>query len=127
MLGTAGSWFFNDIAFWGLGLNNSAILNAIGFASEKNVYRNLYNTAVGNLILSLAGNIPGYWVSVATIDILGRWPIQAGSFVVLTALFCVIGFAYHQLSSGGLLALYVFCQFFSNFGPNSTTFISKSC
>jgi len=123
LVGTAGSWFFIDIAFWGLGLNNSAILNAIGFASEKNVYRNLYNTAVGNLILSLAGNIPGYWVSVATIDTIGRWPIQAGSFVILTALFCIIGFAYHHLSSGGLLALYVLCQFFSNFGANSTTFI----
>lgn len=24
---------------------------------------------MGNLILSLAGNIPGYWLSVATIDI----------------------------------------------------------
>lgn len=125
LLGTAGSWFFIDIAFWDLGLNNSIILGAIGYASSKNVYYNLYNTAVGNLILSLAGNIPGYWVSVATIDTIGRWPIQMGSFTMLTALFCIIGFAYHRLTSGGLLALYLLCQFFSNFGANSTTFISK--
>ncbi|KAK1022918.1 Inorganic phosphate transporter pho84 [Friedmanniomyces endolithicus] len=123
LLGTAGSWFFIDIAFWGLGLNNSAILHAIGYASQKNVYYNLYNTAVGNLILALAGSIPGYWVSVATIDTVGRWPIQMGSFIVLTVLFCIIGFAYHHLTSSGLLALYVLCQFFSNFGANSTTFI----
>lgn len=126
LLGTAGSWFLIDIAFWGLGLNNSSILRTIGFASSKNVYENLYNTAVGNLILSVAGNIPGYWVSVATIDSLGRKPIQIAGFIILTIIFCVIGFAFHSLSSHALLALYVLAQFFSNFGPNSTTFIGKT-
>lgn len=125
LLGTAGSWFFIDVAFWGLGLNNSAILGAIGYASSKNVYDNLYNTAVGNLILAVAGNIPGYWVSVALIDTIGRKPIQMASFIILTILFCIIGFAYHSLSAHSLLALYVLCQFFSNFGANSTTFIGK--
>lgn len=125
LLGTAGSWFFIDIAFWGLGLNNSAILKAIGYASTDNVYVSLYNVAVGNLILSLAGNIPGYWVSVALVDTIGRKPIQYMSFIVLTALFCGIGFGYWHLSSSGLLALYVLCQFFSNFGANSTTFIGR--
>ena len=126
LLGTAGSWFFIDVAFWGLGLNNSAILGAIGYASSKNVYDNLYNTAVGNLILAVAGNIPGYWVSVALIDTIGRKPIQMASFIILTILFCVIGFAYHSLSAHTLLALYVLCQFFSNFGANSTTFIGEA-
>jgi MFS transporter, PHS family, inorganic phosphate transporter len=51
-----------------LGLNNSTILQEIGYAGSTNVYHSLYNIAVGNLILSVAGNIPGYWVSVATID-----------------------------------------------------------
>ncbi|EXJ57650.1 MFS transporter, PHS family, inorganic phosphate transporter [Cladophialophora psammophila CBS 110553] len=123
LLGTAGSWFFIDVAFWGLGLNNSAILGAIGYASSQNVYDNLYNTAVGNLILAVAGNIPGYWVSVALIDTVGRKPIQMASFIILTILFCVIGFGYHSLSAHTLLGLYVLCQFFSNFGANSTTFI----
>jgi PHS family inorganic phosphate transporter-like MFS transporter len=44
-------------------------------------------------------------------------------FVVLTILFCIIGFAYYHLSSQALLALYVLAQFFFNFGPNATTFI----
>jgi PHS family inorganic phosphate transporter-like MFS transporter len=126
LLGTAGSWFFIDIAFWGLGLNNSVILKAIGFAGSTNVYHSLYNTAVGNLILAVAGNIPGYWVNVATVDTLGRKPIQMASFIILTVLFCVIGFAYHHLTSHALLALYVLCQSFSNFGANSTTFIGKA-
>jgi PHS family inorganic phosphate transporter-like MFS transporter len=116
LIGTAGSWFFLDIAFYGLGLNNSIILQAIGFANGNNVYEILYNTAVGNLIIVCAGAIPGYWVTVALVDTVGRKPIQIMGFSILTILFVVIGFAYHKLSSNALLALYVLCQFFFNFG-----------
>ncbi|EEA25103.1 phosphate:H+ symporter [Talaromyces marneffei ATCC 18224] len=125
LLGTAGSWFFLDVAFYGLGLNNSIILSAIGWSGGHNVYEIFYNTAVGNLILICAGAIPGYWVTVATVDTIGRKPIQLGGFIMLTILFIVIGFAYDPLknSHNGLLALYVLAQFFFNFGPNATTFI----
>ncbi|ODQ78096.1 hypothetical protein BABINDRAFT_66181 [Babjeviella inositovora NRRL Y-12698] len=123
LLGTAGCWFMLDIAFYGLGLNSAVILQTIGYASSKNVYWKLYNSAAGNLILICAGSIPGYWASVATIDTLGRKPIQIGGFGILTVLFCIIGFAYHKVGDHGLLALYVLCQFFENFGPNTTTFI----
>ncbi|EFY99095.1 hypothetical protein MHUMG1_04972 [Metarhizium humberi] len=127
LLGTAGSWFCLDVAFYGLSLNNAQILQTIGFAtsgkSVANVYQFLYNTAIGNLIIVLAGAVPGYWVSVATIDTLGRKTIQLGGFIILTILFVVMGFAYNHISSNGLLAIYVLAQFFFNFGPNTTTFI----
>ncbi|TVY23692.1 Repressible high-affinity phosphate permease [Lachnellula hyalina] len=123
LLGTAGSWFFLDVAYYGLGLNNSIILTAIGWSGGSNMYEVFYKNAVGNLILVCAGAIPGYWVSVATIDTLGRKPIQIMGFVLLTILFIVIGFAYNHLSGHALLALYVLAQFFFNFGPNSTTFV----
>ena len=83
----------------------------------------LYNIGVGNLILSVAGLIPGYWVSVATIDTMGRKTIQLMGFTVLTILFCIIGFGFHRISTGGLFALYCLCNFFQNWGPNTTTFI----
>ena len=123
LLGTAGSWFFLDVAFYGLGLNNSIILTAIGYAGRKDMYHIFRNTAIGNLIIVCAGAIPGYWVTVATVDVLGRKPIQLMGFVILTILFIIIGFAYNHLTSGALLALYVLAQFFFNFGPNATTFI----
>lgn len=80
---------------------------------------------MGNLILICAGAIPGYWVTVATVDWIGRKPIQLMGFIMLTALFIVIGFAYNPLknSNNGLLGLYMISQFFFNFGPNATTFI----
>ncbi len=123
LLCTAGSWFFLDVAFYGLGLNNSIILAAIGWTGGHTMYEIFRRNAIGNLILVCAGAIPGYWVSVATIDTLGRKPIQIGGFSILTVLFIIIGFAYHKLSGHALLALYVLAQFFFNFGPNSTTFI----
>ncbi|KAJ5101375.1 repressible high-affinity phosphate permease [Penicillium alfredii] len=125
LLGTAGSWFFLDVAFYGLGLNNSIILGAIGWTGGNNVYETFYRNAVGNLILIVAGAIPGYWMTVATVDKLGRKPIQITGFVILTIIFIIIGSAYKSLkhSHNGLLGLYVLAQFFFNFGPNPTTFI----
>lgn len=123
LLGCAGSWFTLDVAFYGLSLNSAVILQTIGYASSNNVYWKLYNSAAGNLILICAGSLPGYWCSVFTIDIIGRKPIQMMGFVILTVLFCIIGFAYNKISDGGLLGLYILCQFFCNFGPNVTTFI----
>ena len=78
---------------------------------------------MGNLILCIAGLIPGYWVSVATIDTIGRKPIQIGGFAILAILFSIIGFGFNKISTNGLLCLYCLCNFFQNFGPNSTTFV----
>ncbi|KAE8449215.1 acid phosphatase pho5 [Mollisiaceae sp. DMI_Dod_QoI] len=123
LLGTAGSWFLLDVAFYGISLNNPVILSTIGFSGGPTVYKILLNTAIGNLIIVLAGALPGYWVTVATVDILGRKTIQLGGFIILTILFCIFGFAYNHIPNHGLLALYVLIQFFCNFGPNATTFI----
>lgn len=125
LLGTAGSWFMLDIAFYGLGLNNSIILQAIGYASTGSTYQILHNIAVGNLIIQCAGTLPGYWFAIAFIDVIGRKPMQIASFAILTTLFCIIGFAYWPLyaepSKAGFIALFVMCQFFMNFGANTTT------
>ncbi|CDO76979.1 hypothetical protein BN946_scf184298.g6 [Trametes cinnabarina] len=135
LIGTSYSWFALDIAFYGLGLNSSIILNAIGFGSPKSglgpaasIYQNLHNVSLGNLILSLAGLVPGYWAAFLFIDRWGRRPIQFMGFAVLTVLFLIMGFAYDRLnaSSGGkivFVVLYCLANFFQNFGPNTTTFI----
>lgn len=45
LLGTVGSWFFLDVAFHGLGLNNSIILGAIGYTGGANMYQ-YFSTAM---------------------------------------------------------------------------------
>ncbi|KAG1875500.1 major facilitator superfamily domain-containing protein [Suillus subalutaceus] len=137
LIGTAYSWFALDIAFYGLGLNSSIILTAINFgaptaakSTSLYVYENLYNICVGNLILSIAGLIPGYWVSFLFIDSWGRKPIQLMGFTVLTILFVIMGFAYNKLDNPDtpstqkvFVFLYCLTNFFQNFGPNTTTFV----
>ncbi|KAI0553691.1 major facilitator superfamily domain-containing protein [Xylaria curta] len=125
LFGTAGSWFLLDVAFYGVSLNNAAILETIGYSTTgaHSTYDFLYKTAIGNLIIVLAGAVPGYWVSVATLDTIGRKPIQMGGFIILTVLFIVWGFAYNHISGQAKLAIFVLAQFFFNFGPNMTTFI----
>ncbi|KAH0523934.1 hypothetical protein TsFJ059_008876 [Trichoderma semiorbis] len=123
LVGTTMSWFFLDLAFYGLGLNNTMVLSAIGYATGRTLYHKLYNQAVGMIILACAGSIPGYWAAVFTIDSVGRKPLQFTGFLLLTVIFCILGFYFHHLSEGAMLALYIVAQFLFNAGPNTTTFI----
>ncbi|KUJ14493.1 inorganic phosphate transporter 1-6 /Pi cotransporter [Mollisia scopiformis] len=123
LFGTAGSWFLLDVAFYGLSLNTATVLTAIGYGTGPHVYQILYNVAAGNCILICAGAIPGYWMTVATVDTIGRKPIQLGGFIILTILFIVWGFDYKHMKPHAHLAMYVLVQFFFQFGPNATTFI----
>lgn len=117
------SWLLLDVAFYGLGLNSSTVLQAIGYGGGNDVYTQLYNLAAGNCILVCAGALPGYWLAVATVDFVGRRPLQIAGFSFLTLLFIVWGFAYHHISPHGMLGIYVLIQLFFNWGPNTTTFI----
>ncbi|PIA16946.1 phosphate permease [Coemansia reversa NRRL 1564] len=126
LMGTAVTWFALDVAFYGINLNSSIILDAIGFAGNGSPYQKLLKNAGGNIILNLLGTLPGYWVTVFTIDRLGRRTIQFIGFTVLLILFCILGFAYHKIldkSVAGFVVLFTLAQFFQNFGPNATTFI----
>jgi PHS family inorganic phosphate transporter-like MFS transporter len=126
LLGTAYSWFALDVAWYGLGLNNSIILANIGFGGGSDAYTAIFRTCVGNIIINLLGSVPGYWISVFTIDKIGRKTIQIMGFSMLTILFVILGFAYHQIlnvSQGLFIFLYTLTQLFFNFGPNTTTFI----
>ncbi|KAL0136591.1 phosphate:H+ symporter [Mucor lusitanicus] len=126
LLGTAYSWFALDVAWYGLGLNNSIILGAIGFGSDSDPYTAVFRTCVGNIIINLLGSVPGYWISVFTIDKLGRKTIQIMGFTMLTIMFVVLGFAYDKILATSqvlFIVLYTITQLFFNFGPNTTTFI----
>jgi len=133
LFGTSWSWFSLDIAFYGLGLNSGVILQAIGFGTPlttglRKVHDNLNNICIGNLILSAAGLIPGYYVSFLFIDKWGRKPIQLMGFTLLTIIFCILGFGYEKLTATpaatkAFVFFYCLANFFQNFGPNVTTFV----
>ncbi|KAJ2258998.1 hypothetical protein GGI13_000238 [Coemansia sp. RSA 455] len=129
LLGTSIAWFALDVAFYGINLNSSIVIDAIGFAGDikndkpsKFIIRN----CLGNIIINLLGSVPGYWIAVFTIERLGRIKIQLMGFAALTVLYIVLGFAYHQIldkSVAGFIVLFTCAQLFQNFGPNVTTFV----
>ncbi|KAG0172360.1 hypothetical protein DFQ28_003871 [Apophysomyces sp. BC1034] len=126
LFGCAYSWFALDVAWYGLGLNNSIILQKIGFAGGSDPYDAVFRVCVGNIIINLLGSVPGYWITVFTIDRLGRKPIQIMGFTMLTIFFIVLGFGYDAIVNAStvlFIVLYTLAQIFFNFGPNTTTFI----
>lgn len=127
LLGTAMTWFALDVAFYGIGLNNSIVLDAIGYSSDKQTtYKALYNNVIGNIIITVMGTVPGYWFTVAFVDRWGRKPIQLMGFTLLTVLFIILGVFFNKLKENALavfIILFTLAQFFQNFGPNATTFI----
>lgn len=131
LIGTALCWFLVDITFYGINLNQSTILTSIGFTNGygatkfEQTYSKLIKTATGNLIITVAGFLPGYWFTIALIDIMGRKNIQLMGFA-MNALFLGIlagKFDVYQHSTKQIFPLFVFLQFFFNFGANATTFI----
>ncbi|KAI8997194.1 phosphate:H+ symporter [Pilobolus umbonatus] len=126
LFGTAYSWFALDVAWYGLGLNNSIILREIGFAGGNDPFDAVFKTCIGNIIINLLGSVPGYWISVFTIDKMGRKTIQIMGFIVLTCMFVILGFGYHAIISTStvlFIVLFTITQIFFNWGPNTTTFV----
>ena len=94
---------FQQVAFYGLGLNSSSILTSslltragIGSApanldTTKGIYQSLHNVVIGNLVVSVAGLLPGYYATFFLIDVWGRRPIQLLGFTMLTVLLAVLG------------------------------------
>jgi len=123
LIGTASTWFLVDVAFYGINLNQSVLLMDIGFAKGRNEYHTLLINTYGNLIIAAAGYVPGYFFTIAFIEILGRKPIQIGGFLITALMFGIIAGDYTGLGTGGKFACFTIAQFFFNFGPNATTFI----
>ncbi|KAI8983770.1 major facilitator superfamily domain-containing protein [Pilobolus umbonatus] len=126
LLGTSLSWFLLDVAFYGLGLNNAAVLDAIGFAKKGTPYETLWANTVGQIIITCLGSVPGYYLTVFLIEKMGRRTIQIMGFSVTTVLFAILAGCYDVLLEKSLPAfifLFTLAQLFQNFGANSTTFI----
>jgi len=127
LIGTSMCWFCLDIAFYGLSLNQSAILKTIGYVhATAPAHQQLWETAVGNCVISLMGTVPGYWLAVALIEKMGRIRMQLMGFAVLTVVFIILAAGYTPIKTEAtwlFIVLYCIGLFFFNFGPNTTTFI----
>jgi len=130
LIGTSVNWFLLDIAFYSQSLFQPSVLQSIQFfTSGTDIMENLRNLAIGQFCIALLGTVPGYWATVFTVDRLGRRTIQLMGFIIMTLLYLILATAYVPLSTDAPVAfviIYALTFFFTNFGPNSTTFIIPS-
>ena len=135
LVGTAGTWFLFDITFFGNQLFQPTVLAEVFSVERSGSHASppLSGFSLAhNLCLQMAfiGAIalPGYYVSVCLMDRLGRRQIQLQGFGCMALAFAALALLVPQLerSAAGriaMLILYACTFFFSNFGPNATTFM----
>ncbi|KIM60389.1 hypothetical protein SCLCIDRAFT_1216846 [Scleroderma citrinum Foug A] len=123
LIGTCVCWFLLDIAFYGINLNQNVVLQEIGYAGKTGTaWEKLFKISTGNIIITVLGFVPGYYVSVLTIEKLGRKVIQIQGFLMTALFLAILAGKFHTLSNASFIVCFSFLQFFFNFGANMTTF-----
>lgn len=130
LLGTTTTWFLLDIAFYSNNLFQKDIFSAVGWlppAKTMSALEEVYKVARAQTLVALCGTVPGYWFTVAFIDIVGRFAIQLMGFFFMTVFMFALAIPYdHWTTPGnhiGFVVMYGLTFFFANFGPNATTFV----
>ncbi|KAH7850460.1 hypothetical protein Vadar_033340 [Vaccinium darrowii] len=120
------SWFLVDIVFYSQNLFQSVVLEKF-LSPTTNAFQEAYEMARFQALFAVCSTIPGYWATVIFIDRIGRVKIQIMGFFFMAMGFFAAGIPYYWYwnnnRNGGFLFLYGLTFFFSNFGPNTTTFI----
>lgn len=130
LLGTTSTWFLLDIAFYSQNLFQKDIFSAVGWipaAKSMNAIHEVYTIARAQTLIALCSTVPGYWFTVAFIDVIGRYAIQMIGFFFMTVFLFALAIPYHHWTQPGnhigFIVMYSLTFFFSNFGPNATTFV----
>ena len=121
LLGTASTWALLDFAYYGNTISSPEVLKLV----------NPNGTLVENTLVQLAifvvFALPGYWLAVRYLDRLGRKSIQLIGFFMMAVVFLLIGLVPAATTVAiPFVLLFGLSYFFSEFGPNTTTFVFPS-
>ncbi|KAL3514890.1 hypothetical protein ACH5RR_027607 [Cinchona calisaya] len=125
------AWFLVDVVFYCTNLFQSQIYKRYlphkGSDEKLNAYEEAFQFAKLQAIIAICSTIPGYFATVYFIDRIGRVKIQMMGFFFMAMGLFAIGIPYYSYwddnPNAGFMVLYGVTLFFSNFGPNTTTFI----
>jgi MFS family permease len=118
LVGTAGSWFMLDYTFYGNSISSPLILKALAPGASL-----IEDTAITLVIFSVCA-LPGYVVAFFTIDRIGHRRLQFIGFAMMAVAFFLIGVVPGVIKDvAPFLILYGLSYFFTEFGPNTTTFV----
>jgi PHS family inorganic phosphate transporter-like MFS transporter len=121
LVGTAGAWFLVDYAFYGNTISTPLVLKGLA------PHASLAATLGWSLALFSLFALPGYVLAFASMDAIGHRRLQVLGFGVMAVAFALLG-AFPVLSATlpPFLALYGVSYLFTEFGPNTTTFVLPS-
>ena len=118
LIGTASCWALLDFSYYGNSISSPEILKLINPNASL-----LHNTLLQLGIFAVFA-LPGYALAILLLDRTGRKRIQAFGFAMMAAAFLVIGLVPSiSTTVAPFVLLYGVSYFFTEFGPNTTTFV----
>src|SRR6204780_3914402 len=121
LAGTAGCWFLLDYAYYGNPIPPPQILGLIS------PHASTMTKIALQLAIFVVAAVPGYVLAIATLDRIGHRRLQWTGFAIMALCFLVIAAVPGMTTMVvPFLLVYGVSYFFTEFGPNMTTFVMPS-
>jgi MFS family permease len=118
LAGTAGCWFLLDYAYYGNTISTPQIISLITPHASQTA------TIAIQLAIFAVAAVPGYVLAIARMDRFGHRRLQLTGFVMMGVCFAVISLVPGMTTAViPFLIAYGISYFFTEFGPNVTTFV----
>jgi MFS family permease len=121
LVGASAAWFLMEFAYYGNTVSSPLVLSALG-GDHSILRKTLTQLAIFTIFAA-----PGYAVAALTMDKLGRKTIQNLGFAMMAITFGLLAVIPGiEKMTYPFLLIYGLSYFFTEFGPNATTFIYPS-
>jgi MFS transporter, PHS family, inorganic phosphate transporter len=121
LAGTAGTWFLLDYAYYGNTISTPQILGLISPNAST-----MTKIAL-QLAIFVVAAVPGYLLAIAKLDKIGHKRLQLTGFAMMALCFLIIAVVPGMTTTvAPFLLVYGVSYFFTEFGPNMTTFVMPS-
>ena len=123
LLGTAGSWFLLDWAFYGNSISWPLVMKSVM------PHATFIQGLAASTIVFVVFAAPFYWLAAFSMDKLGRKFIQIMGFLGMAVCYLIISltsFGGYELIPAMFILVFGLSYVFVEFGPNTTTFVYPS-
>jgi MFS family permease len=118
LIGCSLAWFLFDFVYYGNTISSPLIVKLVSPHSS------LTGQVTYTLVIFAVAALPGYFLAAWTIDRIGRRIMQTGGFAIIAlAFFGLWLIPGATIKVAPFLVLFGATYFFSEFGPNTTTFV----
>jgi MFS family permease len=121
LVGASAAWFLMDFAYYGNTVSSPLVLSALG-GHDSLLHKTLTQLAIFAIFAA-----PGYGASILLMDKLGRKTIQCVGFALMATAFAAMALVPNiEKMAIPFVIIYGISFFFTEFGPNATTFVYPS-